>query len=578
MALYHFSLKHVKRSEGHTAIAAAAYRSGEKLYDRYYGETQDYTKKGGVIMSEIMLPDYAPERLSDRETLWYEVEKHENRKDAQLAYSFDFALQNELTMEENIEIARQFIRENFIAKGMICDVAIHDPDKGEGGIPNPHVHVLAPIRPVNKDGEWGAKRLHIPVFDADGNPVLNKKGKQRIDNPFTTDWSDPETLLEWRKNWAELVNEKFAEKGLSCRIDHRSNEERGIEELPQVHEGSAVRRMEQRGIATEKGSWNRWVKKTSDAIRKLLGTLRELSEWIKGAKEEVRLMENPSVVDMVMLYYDHRNEVAETYGRGAQKAKRGNLQSVSELVAYIHRNNLTDVDTLEALIEKKKEALADEKSGMDTKKAEVAKLKKNIKLLDDYEQNKSAYDGEQKIFFKAKRHEYQEAHRPELNKFYKARRLLKEQGYQEEDFDMLRDHLTATIGKLQDEINAETQVINESAIAEEVKMLNKIKAAIDYSVSKNDGKESGTGAIDATETGAKKNISIKNGEKNTEKTAAPEQMQARLQQQTQEVQPQQNERPSFKKRLADKKEIARQNDEERRRNAETQKKRNDHSL
>ena len=567
MALYHFSLKHVKRSEGHTAIAAAAYRSGEKLYDRYYGEVQDYTRKGGVILSEIMLPDYAPERLSDRETLWYEVEKHENRKDAQLAYSFDFALQNELTMEENIEIARKFIRENFIARGMICDIAIHDPDKGKDGIPNPHVHVLAPIRPVNKDGEWGAKRLHIPVFDADGNPVLNKRGKQKIDNPFTTDWSDPETLLEWRKNWAELVNEKFAEKGLPCRIDHRSNEERGIEELPQVHEGSAVRRMEQRGIATEKGSWNRWVKRTSDTIRKLLGTLRELSEWIKDAKEEVRRMENPSVVDMVMLYYDHRNDVAETYGRGTQKAKRGNLQSVSELVAYIHRNNLTDVDTLEALIEKKKEALADEKSGMDTKKAEVAKLKKNIKLLDDYEQNKSAYDGEQKIFFKAKRHEYQEAHRPELNKFYKARRLLKEQGYQEEDFDMLRDHLTATIGKLQDEINAETQAINESTIAEEVKMLNKIKAAIDYSVSKNSGKESGTGAIDASETAAKKNIPVEKSEKNTETPAA-------------DVQKQQQSRPrqSLKKNLAEKKDIVRQNDEERRRNAETQKKRDDHSL
>ena len=140
MALYHFSLNHIKRSKGHTAIAAAAYRSGEKLYDRYYGEVQDYTKKGGVVMSEILLPDFVPERLADRETLWYEVENQENRRDAQLAYSFDFALQNELTMEENIEIARQFVRENFVAKGMICDMAIHDPDKGEGGIPNPQAN------------------------------------------------------------------------------------------------------------------------------------------------------------------------------------------------------------------------------------------------------------------------------------------------------------------------------------------------------------------------------------------------------------------------------------------------------
>ena len=115
--------------------------------------------------------------------------------------------------------------ENFVAKGMICDVAVHDPDKGEGGIPNPHVHVLVPIRPVNTNGEWGEKRLHIPVFDEDGKPVLNKKGKQKYDDPFTTDWGKPETLEIWRENWAKIVNEKFAEKGLTCHIDHRSNED-----------------------------------------------------------------------------------------------------------------------------------------------------------------------------------------------------------------------------------------------------------------------------------------------------------------------------------------------------------------
>ena len=142
MALYHFSLNHVKRSDGHTAIAAAAYRSGEKLYDRYYGEVQDYTRKQGVVMSQIFLPDHAPKRLADRETLWYEVEKNEKRKDAQLAYSFDFALQNELTMEENIEIAERFVKENFTSRGMICDLVIHDPPREEGEERNIHAHGL----------------------------------------------------------------------------------------------------------------------------------------------------------------------------------------------------------------------------------------------------------------------------------------------------------------------------------------------------------------------------------------------------------------------------------------------------
>ena len=152
MALYHFSHGHIKRTAGHTAIAAAAYRSGEKLYDAFYGETQDYSRKKGVITSMIYAPDYVPERLHDRQTLWTEVEYNEKRKDAQLAYSFDIALQNELTMEENIELLDTFVREEMVPLGMIVDVAIHDPDKGKHGIPNPHGHLTSPIRPFLESG------------------------------------------------------------------------------------------------------------------------------------------------------------------------------------------------------------------------------------------------------------------------------------------------------------------------------------------------------------------------------------------------------------------------------------------
>jgi MobA/MobL family. len=114
---------------------------------------------------------------------------------------------------------------------------------------------------------------------------------------------------------------KFAEKGLSCRIDHRSNEDRGLDEIPQVHEGSAVRRMEKRGIKTYKGSWNRWVKKTNDNICKLLNAIRDLVGWIEEAKERVHRIENPTISNMVMTYYEHRDEVAEGYKRGTQKSK-----------------------------------------------------------------------------------------------------------------------------------------------------------------------------------------------------------------------------------------------------------------
>ena len=152
MALYHFHVTRVLRSKGQSSVEAAAYRAGEKLTDHYYGRTADYTHKGGVICSEILAPDFVPEQFLDRETLWNAVEEIEKHPKAQLAYSFDMALQNEFTMEENIEIARRFVKENFVSKGMIADMAVHDPDKN-GGIQNPHFHVMCPIRPMNEEKE-----------------------------------------------------------------------------------------------------------------------------------------------------------------------------------------------------------------------------------------------------------------------------------------------------------------------------------------------------------------------------------------------------------------------------------------
>ena len=114
MALYHFSVKQVSRGKGQTVVNSAAYISGQKLYNDYYGQVHDYTRKSGVMFTEILKPDYVPERLSDRETLWNEVERAEKGKRAQLAYSFDIALQNELTLEENIQLISLDILKNII--------------------------------------------------------------------------------------------------------------------------------------------------------------------------------------------------------------------------------------------------------------------------------------------------------------------------------------------------------------------------------------------------------------------------------------------------------------------------------
>ena len=118
MALFHLTVTQTKRSAGQSAIASAAYRSGEKLFSEYYGEYSDYTRKGGVICSDILLPPQAPQEYQDRQTLWNAVEKAERGGNAQLAYSFDIALQNEFSLEENIALARQFLSERFVSRGI----------------------------------------------------------------------------------------------------------------------------------------------------------------------------------------------------------------------------------------------------------------------------------------------------------------------------------------------------------------------------------------------------------------------------------------------------------------------------
>ena len=204
IALFHFHVTQIKRSTGQSAVAAAAYRSGEKLHSEYYGEDSDYTRKGGVICSEILLPAHAPPEYADRETLWNAVEKVERGKKAQLAYSFDIALQNEFSMEENINLARQFLLEQFVRRGMIVDFAVHSPDKEDGGISNPHFHVMCPIRPIEPNGKWGNKQRREYVLDEDGNRVPDGTGDYVFNAVPTTDWGSPETLEHWRQTWAEL--------------------------------------------------------------------------------------------------------------------------------------------------------------------------------------------------------------------------------------------------------------------------------------------------------------------------------------------------------------------------------------
>ena len=420
MALYHFHVTPIGRSSGASAIGSAAYRAGEKLYSEYYGEYSDYTIKHGIIFTEIVLPDYAPAEYQERATLWNALEKAEHRKDAQLAYSFDIALQNELTMEENIALARQFVREHFVAKGMIADMAVHMPDKGDG-IPNPHIHVMCPIRPLNKDGTWGKKQRRVYHLDEDGNRIRDAKGHLVFDAVPLTDWGETSTLLAWRIAWEELVNAKFAEKGLDCRIDHRSNEERGIEAAPTVHEGPAVRQMEARGITTNKGELNRWITATNRLLSALLRKLAALKDWIKAAREKLNQPKAPTLAQLLIAYYNERNAAA-----WSGKGKIRNLQDFAQVVNFLTENDIGSLEELENCVNAQEERVNALKASMKTKVSRVKELRDLLSAEKAYRELKPLFDELNAIKWKGKKKKFREEHAKELRQFYAVRRKLQE--------------------------------------------------------------------------------------------------------------------------------------------------------
>jgi Ti-type conjugative transfer relaxase TraA len=232
MAIYHLHVKVIGRKSGSSAVASAAYRSGSRLRDERLDRSHDFSAKRGVVHSEVMLPENAPQAWSDRERLWNDVEAFEIRKDAQLAREVEFAIPREMTQAQGIELARDFVRSEFVDRGMIADLNVHR-DMTEDGVPKPHAHVMLTMRQVSVNG--------------DENGFGHK----------VRDWNRTEVVQRWRERWAELANERLAELDIDARIDHRSLEAQRIALEPQSQIGAPAKRIEVRGIKGEGGEADR---------------------------------------------------------------------------------------------------------------------------------------------------------------------------------------------------------------------------------------------------------------------------------------------------------------------------------
>jgi len=236
MAIYHLHVQVIGRKAGRSAVAAAAYRSASRLRDERLERGHDFSNKRGVVHSEVMLPENAPEHWSDRERLWNDAEAFEARRDAQLAREVEFALPREMTQAQGIELARDFVQAEFVDQGMIADLNVHW-DRTEDGTPKPHAHVMLTMRSVDENG-FG---------------------------PKVRDWNRTEMVERWRERWAELANERLAELDIDARIDHRSLEAQGIVLEPQTQIGATAQRIEGEGIEADRAAMHREIARNNGA-------------------------------------------------------------------------------------------------------------------------------------------------------------------------------------------------------------------------------------------------------------------------------------------------------------------------
>jgi hypothetical protein len=393
IAIYHYSIKIISRGKGKSAVAAAAYRAGENITNKYDGITHDYTRKGGVVHTEILLPENAPSAYADRAVLWNAVEKIEKAKNAQLAREIEIALPVELSVGQNISLVREYVNQHFVAAGMCADICIHDTGGG-----NPHAHIMLTMRPFEQGSKWGAKQKKEYILDPQGNKIYDPKKRQyKCKSIPSADWNEQTKAEEWRAAWADICNQALEQNDHTERIDHRSYERQGIDQIPTIHLGVAASQMERQGIRTERGDINREIEVSNQKLRQLRARISKLQNWLK---EETANTEPPTLADYIQSILSRKAQA----GKSGYSQSLYNLKDAANMLNFLTRNHIMD---MEGLDEKFKSMIGEQMNIRDKLKPidrRLNTLKKHIEQADiylKYKGKKALTDSEQILFMAA---------------------------------------------------------------------------------------------------------------------------------------------------------------------------------
>ena len=410
-----------------SAVGASAYRSGEILKNEYDGITHDFTRKRGIVHTEILLPPHAPPDFADRSTLWNAVEKIEKAKNSQLAREIEVALPVELDREKQIQLVREYVQANFVSDGMCADIAIHDKKNG-----NPHAHIMLTMRPLEQSGEWGAKSKKEYILDKNGQRIKLKNGSFKTRKVDLTDWNDKDKAELWRQAWADVTNKYLAGQNIPQRIDHRSYERQGVEQIPTVHMGVAATQMERRGIVTEKGGKNRLIREQNRLLKEVKRRIAELGKWVKEKSAEkdnqsvnpfhsvpVHSPQPPTLLELLNTAMQQAGQPNSRYG------KIKDLKSFAKAVSFLQGNSISTLSELQETLTKMKKRYWNTNSEIKQTEKLIHERKELIDQAENYLQYRE-YHKAYKQTKPKKQEDYAERYRTELALYDRAERYLKE--------------------------------------------------------------------------------------------------------------------------------------------------------
>ena len=316
---------------------------------------------------------------------------------------------------------REYCQQQFVSQGMIADYAIHD--KGDG---NPHAHIMLTMRAMDEQGKWLPKARKVYDLDVNGERIRLPSGNYKSHKENTVDWNSPGNAEVWRTAWADLVNEYLERAERPERIDLRSYARQGKEQAPTVHLGPAVAHMEQKGISTEIGDYNRAIKAHNNLLARLKKLLNSVGKWLMEKKEEIKKLSEPektqpTIYDFVSRFVDLRRQGRIDWNRKAkEKAGVNDLKFLSSVLLWMTKHNVHTLDDFQHFIEEKKAAFSE----LNAANKEIRRLQTALKHIDAFEKNQPIY-AQSKRGFDFMKKKYAEAHKDEIAAYVKAVKYLK---------------------------------------------------------------------------------------------------------------------------------------------------------